>query len=169
MDLSGKIEKIKVVLTDVDGVLTDGGLYYTEAGQVMKKFNVKDGLGTVLLRKNGYMTGIVSSDTAPLIATRGERLSMDFVYINARDKVGTVNEICSKHNLTYENVAFIGDDLNDLEMLKLVGLSAAPNDSVPEVLDVVHYVCKNNGGRGAYREFVDLILKEKGDKKIMWS
>lgn len=94
---------------------------------------------------------------------------MDFVYVNARDKVATVNEICSKQNLTYENIAFIGDDLNDLEMLKLAGLSAAPNDSVEEVLSVVHYVCKNKGGRGAYREFVDLILKEKGDKKVMWS
>lgn len=169
MNLTNRIEKIKIVLTDVDGVLTDGGLYYTQEGHVMKKFNVKDGLGTVLLRKNGYMTGIISSDIAPLIQTRGERLSMDFVYVNARDKVATVNEICSKQNLTYENIAFIGDDLNDLEMLKLAGLSAAPNDSVEEVLSVVHYVCKNKGGRGAYREFVDLILKEKGDKKVMWS
>ena len=169
MNLSGKIEKIKVVLTDVDGVLTDGGLYYTEAGQVMKKFNVKDGLGTVLLRKNGYLTGIISSDTAPLITTRGERLSMDFIIINARDKVSAVQEICKNNNLTFENVAFIGDDLNDLDILKLVGLSAAPGDAVDDITEVVDYVCGRNGGQGAYREFADLILKEKGDKKVMWS
>lgn len=169
MSLMSKISKIKIVLTDVDGVLTDGGMYYTDEGQVMKKFNVKDGLGAVLLKKNGYQIGIISSDKSPLIRTRGERLSMDYIYVDARDKVKALNEICEKNNLTYENIAFIGDDLNDLEMLKAVGFSAAPSDSVDEVLAVVDYVCTRKGGKGAYREYVDLIMKDKGDKKIMWS
>jgi len=169
MELKEKISKIKIVLTDVDGVLTDGGLYYTEEGQAMKKFNVKDGLGAVLLKKNGYMIGIVSSDKAPLITTRGQRLNMDFIVIDERDKVKTMDNICRATGASYENIAFIGDDLNDLEILKLAGLSAAPADSVDEVLEVVDYVCKRQGGRGAYREFADLIMTDKGDKKIMWS
>jgi len=169
MNLVEKISKIKVVLTDVDGVLTDGGLYYNEQGLAMKKFNVKDGLGSTLLRKNGYIIGIITSDNTPLILSRGKRLNMDYVYYDYRNKIIALDEICSKHNLTYENVAFIGDDLNDLEILKTVGLSAAPADSVSEILNVVNYVCKMKGGEGAYREFADLILTSKGDKKIMWS
>lgn len=169
MGILEKISKIKIVLTDVDGVLTDGGLYYTEAGQVMKKFNVKDGLGSVVLKKNGYQTGIISSDNVEIIKTRGERLNMDYIYYNSRDKIKSLDEICQKNSCSYENVAFIGDDLNDLEILKVVGFSAAPHDSVEEVLEIVDYICKKEGGKGAYREFVDLIMKDKGDKKALWS
>jgi 3-deoxy-D-manno-octulosonate 8-phosphate phosphatase (KDO 8-P phosphatase) len=163
MDLFSKIAKIKIVLTDVDGVLTDGGLYYSSEGQVMKKFNVKDGMGCVLLKKSGLQTGLISSDSAPLIGTRGERLKMDYIHFDVRDKVAVLDEICAKNNITYENIAFIGDDVNDLDILKVVGFSAAPNDSVEEILEVVNFICKKKGGDGAYREYADLIrgIKEK--------
>jgi YrbI family 3-deoxy-D-manno-octulosonate 8-phosphate phosphatase len=153
-----KLKDISVILTDVDGVLTDGGMYYTADGLTMKKFNVKDGMAHVLLRKAGYKIGFVSSDGSTIARVRGERLSVDFIYTGALNKMEALDEICKIAQCDYANVAHIGDDVNDLEILQKVGFSACPADAVAQVKNIVHYVCKHKGGRGAYREVADLFL-----------
>jgi YrbI family 3-deoxy-D-manno-octulosonate 8-phosphate phosphatase len=158
-EIRKKLKNIKIVLSDIDGVLTDGGMYYTGDGLTMKKFNVKDGMGAVLLKNAGIKVGIISTDKSSIGKVRGQRLSLDFVYTDVPDKKKVLNEICNSEAVTPSEVAFIGDDVNDLIILKEVGFSACPKDSVPEVIKMVHYVCKRNGGRAAFRELADMILK----------
>lgn len=156
--ITEKLKKIKMIITDVDGVLTDGGLYYTEEGMVMKRFNVKDGMATHLLHEKGIKCGIISTDKSSIITKRAERLKLDFVLTEIWDKKSKMIELCYEYNISPENVAFIGDDVNDLEIIKNVGFSAAPKDAVDRVLQSVDYVCTKSGGHGAFREFVDLII-----------
>lgn len=159
-----KLSKIKLILTDVDGVLTDGGMYYTSEGLVMKKFNVKDGMGSHLLKRAGFLTGIITTDQTPIAQIRGERLKMDFVHIGVPDKLELVSKIAAENGLNLENVAFIGDDVNDMKILKAAGWSGCPADALPQIKDSVDYVCKTDGGRGAYREFASLFLGKEQDK-----
>jgi len=157
--ITSKIKKIKILLTDIDGVLTDGGMYYSEEGMVMKKFFVRDGMGTTLLHKAGYKTGVISTDVSPIAKTRAERLKMEFIYIGIWEKEKALEEICTQTNLSFENIAFIGDDVNDLTILNKVGFAACPKDAADDVKNISHYICKKKGGAGAYREVADLILK----------
>jgi YrbI family 3-deoxy-D-manno-octulosonate 8-phosphate phosphatase len=159
--LSDKISKIKIVLTDIDGVLTDGSLFYTDEGLVMKKFFVRDGMGAVLLKDNGLEVGILTSDKSETATARGKRLNLELVYYGVKDKRKVLDEICFLRNVKLENLAFIGDDVNDIEALKAVGLSACPQDAIESVSSIVDYVCQKEGGRGAFRELADLILKDK--------
>ncbi|MEN8194193.1 MAG: HAD hydrolase family protein, partial [Bacteroidota bacterium] len=129
-DLKSKNKKIKLVITDVDGVLTDGGLYYTQEGLVMKKFNVKDGLATRRLREYGFECGIISTDGPDLIEVRNKRLKMDFVITGTWEKLEKLEELCKERNITVKNVAYLGDDVNDLNIIKAVGFSACPSDAV---------------------------------------
>ncbi len=156
-----KLKKIKMVITDVDGVLTDGGLYYTADGLVIKKFNVKDGMGTVLLKEKGIICGIISTDISPVITKRGERLKLDFTYIGIHDKKAKMLELCDEYGILPEEVAFIGDDVNDIGIIQSVGVSAAPSDAVDKIIDMVDYICVREGGKGAFRELADLVLKHK--------
>ena len=156
-----KLENIKLVITDVDGVLTDGGLYYTKDGLEMKRFNVKDGMATRLLKMNGFECGIISTDGADLIEARNRRLKMDFLITDTWDKLAKLKEICIEKNIELENVAYLGDDINDLEIIKAVGFSASPSDAVDIILNLVDYVCKRKGGDGVYREFAEVIIEAK--------
>lgn len=158
---SGTLSGIKLIITDIDGVWTDGGLYYTASGLTMKKFNVKDGMGVNILRANGIETAIVSGDASDIGMVRGQRLKIELLYNDAQDKKKVLDEICALRNLKYEEVAFIGDDINDLEVIKSVGLSAAPADAVKEVLDSVDYICRHEGGNGAFRELVEMIVANR--------
>ncbi len=164
-DFRKKLAKIKIVLTDVDGCLTDGGMYYTENGLTMKKYNVKDGMGAVLLKSSGYITGLISSDASMIGKIRGEKLQFNYTVIGTYEKLAAAKKICEEQNCTLEAVAFMGDDVNDLELLKEVGVSAAPRDAVEEVKKAAMYVCKRRGGKGAYREFVDMILASTRKEK----
>ncbi|MBK8943811.1 MAG: HAD hydrolase family protein [Ignavibacteriae bacterium] len=154
-----KVYKIKLVITDVDGVLTDGGLYYTSEGMVMKKFNVKDGMGTRLLKEQGIKCAIITTDTSELIKIRGERIKVDYLFLGIWDKENKMKEICEIENISPENVAFIGDDVNDLGIIREVGFSACPVDAVDEVKNLVDLVLTRKGGDGVFREFADLIIK----------
>ena len=153
------ISKIKIVITDVDGVLTDGGLYYTSEGLVMKKFNVKDGMGMRLLRDHGIKSAIITTDTSDLIKIRAERLKVDYLFLGIWDKENKLLEICDKENIRPQNVAFIGDDVNDAGIISIAGISACPADAVAPVKDSVDLILTQNGGSGVFREFSDLILK----------
>lgn len=154
-----KLNRISILLTDVDGVLTDGGLYYSKEGMILKRFNVKDGMGTVILRDNGYKTGLISSDSSPIMSLRGDKLQMDHIMISVLDKKAALFQLCDEFGYKPEEIAFIGDDKNDIEILKEVGFSAAANDAIDEVKKIVHYICSEKGGRGCYREVADMIYK----------
>ncbi|MFH2031608.1 MAG: HAD-IIIA family hydrolase [Bacteroidota bacterium] len=162
--LAKNLGQIKLVITDVDGVLTDGGLYYTSDGLFMKRFNVKDGMGVVLLKQAGILCGIISSDDSEIIKVRAEKLKMDFAFTGVLNKKEIMLELCAKENINPSEAAFIGDDVNDLEIISSVGLSAAPSDAIDKVKNLVDYICTKNGGQGAFREFADLILKAKASK-----
>ncbi len=161
MDLKQKLSKIRILLTDVDGVLTDGGVYYSLDGIMLLKFNVKDGMGTLLLKDAGIMTGIITSATNGIGKVRGDLLKFNYVYAGVTDKTVVLEEILSKTGLTPDQAAFIGDDVNDGEILKKVGFSASPADAHPDIKTLVDYVCSAEGGKGVYREVGDMILKAR--------
>jgi 3-deoxy-D-manno-octulosonate 8-phosphate phosphatase (KDO 8-P phosphatase) len=153
-----KLARIRLFATDVDGVLTDAGMYYSESGDEWKKFNTRDGMGIKLLQKAGLVTAIVTQERTTLVARRAERLAIPEVHQGAMDKLSVVREMAGRYGMTLDRVAYIGDDINDLETLKAVGFSAAPADGLPQVLAVVDYVCRKKGGEGAVREMIDMIL-----------
>lgn len=155
-----RAKKIKLLLTDCDGVLTDAGVYYSARGEEMKRFSLRDGMGVERLRNLcGVDTGIVTGENSPIVSRRAEKLQMTHVYLGVKDKAGLLHTVLREHQLEAEEVAFIGDDMNDFEILQLVGLSACPADALPPIRAVVHYVCMLNGGMGAFREFAEYIIQ----------
>lgn len=167
LSLADKAKKIKLVLTDSDGVLTDTGVYYSAEGEVMKRFSIRDGMGVERLRDIlGIETGIITGELSGSILKRAEKLNIIYLYRGVKDKKSLLAEISSGLNLNTENIAFIGDDVNDLELLKEVGLSAAPSDGTIFVKNIVHYVCKNKGGNGAFREFAELIISLRDEEEF---
>lgn len=160
-----KIPDIKIFLTDCDGCLTDGGMYYSENGDELKKFNTRDGMGFALLRAKGIITGIVTAENVDLNRRRAEKMKLDILESGCKDKLAFVKELCEKYSISLENIAYIGDDINDIELLKAVGFSACPADAMPIVKDVVKYIAKSNGGRGVIREVVEEIQQDSVNNK----
>ena len=157
-----RAKKIKLLLTDVDGVLTDGGVYYGETGEVLKRFSIRDGMGVERLRKLcGIDTGIVTGELSPSVARRAEKLQITQLHLGIKDKLGRVEEILHAGGWNWEELAFIGDDVNDLDVLQRVGLSACPGDAMAVVSGIVHYRCVAYGGHGAFREFAEWIISLK--------
>jgi YrbI family 3-deoxy-D-manno-octulosonate 8-phosphate phosphatase len=157
-DFSSRIAKIKCVLSDSDGVLTDGGMYYSENGDELKKFNTKDGMGFKLLREAGFITGIITGEDINLVRRRAEKMKVTEIYIGIQNKIKIIDEICSKYNLEYEEIAYIGDDINDLEVVELVGFGCTVSDGMECLKKVAKYITKAKGGEGAVREVVELII-----------
>lgn len=149
---------IRVFATDVDGVLTDAGMYYSESGDEWKKFNTRDGMGIKLLQKAGMITAIVTQERTKLVARRAEKLAIPELHQGIMDKLALIRDMAQRYGLSLQEVAYIGDDVNDLEALKAVGFSAAPADGMPVVRASVHYVCQKKGGEGAVREIAEMIL-----------
>lgn len=156
------LKKIRLVATDVDGVLTDGGLYYSDSGEQTKKFNVWDGLGLVLLKRAGLVTAIVTMDRTPLVNVRAAKLGISEIHQGVRDKLAVLQELASKYGIRLGDVAYVGDDAPDVPALRAVGFSAAPANAREPVRKMVRYVCKAKGGEGAVREVADLILAAQG-------
>ncbi len=154
-----EIPEIKMFLTDCDGCLTDGGMYYSEHGDEQKKFNTRDGMGFALLRNKGIVTGIVTSENVDLNRRRAQKLKLDVLEAGCKDKVVAVKTLCEKYNVSLENVAYIGDDINDLDVIKMVGYGCCPADAMPQVRDAARYVTKAKGGEGVIREITDMIVK----------
>jgi 3-deoxy-D-manno-octulosonate 8-phosphate phosphatase (KDO 8-P phosphatase) len=161
-DLIEKAKKIKLLLTDCDGVLTDGGVYYSESGEVMKRFNIRDGMGVERLRKMGIPTGIITGERSPSVVRRAEKLNIEELHLGVKDKPEKLRTILSRLALKKEEIAYIGDDVNDLEVMQMVGLTACPNDAISLVKPHVDYICEAKGGQGAFREFVELIIAARG-------
>ena len=153
-----KASKIKVVLTDVDGVLTDGGMYYTKHGDIMKKFHVRDGMGVTLLRKNNIPSIIVTKEKNEIIKQWSKKMKIHKLLMGVIKKETILERLCKIYNVKYSEVCYIGDDVNDLGLLKIVGLSVTPSDGIFEAQKICDYVCKNKGGNGVFREVADMIL-----------
>ena len=163
-----KCINIKILLTDVDGVLTDGGMYYSAHGDVMKKFNAKDGMGINILRKKNIPTIIITKEKTKIIKQWAKKMNGAKLYDGIKQKELMINTICSKYKVKPEELAYIGDDINDIELLKRVGLSAAPADSIKEVRKICNYVCKTYSGFGVLREVCDLILSKNNSDPYFW-
>ncbi len=158
-NLKGKALKIKLLLTDCDGVLTDGGVYYSQRGEEMKLFSLRDGMGVERLRREtDIKLGIITGENSAATAQRAAKLGVDELHQHASDKLAVCEMIMQRRSLLLEQIAYIGDDYNDLELLQNVGLSASPADALPGIIKEVDYVCSNAGGHGAFREFVELII-----------
>ena len=168
--LKGNVEdlakKIKLLAFDVDGVMTDGSVTYDENGVEYKTFNVKDGHGIVRANKSGFITAIITARNNGTVQHRAENLKITEIYQGQKYKLPALEEIMAKYNLTYENVAYMGDDIPDICILEKVALACCPNDAVKEVLEVCNFVSSINGGRGAVRELCDYILEAQGIEKI---
>ena len=163
-----KCKKIRLVLTDVDGVLTDGGRYFTESGEGYKKFHTIDGMGVNLLLRNSIKTAIVTKEKSKITKQWAKEMNVSKVYSGIIKKEDILKTICKNFKVKPEEIAYIGDDVNDIKLLNNVGFSATPNDGNFMVKHIVDYVCKTNGGRGAFREISDLILLTIIPKKVEW-
>ncbi len=157
-----KLDKIKLLVLDVDGVMTDGGMYYTENGDQFKKYNTKDGMAIIHLTKNDFQVAIISSGfKSEMVKSRAELLGIQHFYVGRDRKLNILTDICEKLAIQLENVAMVGDDINDLEIIKQIGFSACPSDAVDIVKSNVDVILGKKGGEGCVREFIDAyILKE---------
>ncbi|MDH6058052.1 KdsC family phosphatase [Umezakia ovalisporum] len=158
LELQQRLAQIKLLALDVDGVLTDGGLYYTETGEELKKFNVKDGMGLKLIMQAGIQVAIITNSTSPTVLHRAKKLGISHVFLGAEDKLSVLENLCQQLHINLEQVAYIGDDINDLPVLKAVGCPLTVADAIPENLSVAIYVTKKLGGCGAVREVCDRFI-----------
>jgi 3-deoxy-D-manno-octulosonate 8-phosphate phosphatase (KDO 8-P phosphatase) len=162
MDNVTRAKKIKLLIFDVDGVLTSGQLVFSHEGEVLKKFHSQDGLGISLAHKAGIQTAIITGRKTAMVNLRGAELKIADIYQGAVNKVDALLALTTKYNLTLEQVGYVGDDLNDLPALVRVGLACAVANAVPEVKARAHVVAAREGGRGAVREIIEIILKAQG-------
>jgi 3-deoxy-D-manno-octulosonate 8-phosphate phosphatase (KDO 8-P phosphatase) len=154
------LSKIKMLVMDVDGTLTDGKIYVGDSGEVFKAFNVKDGYRLINMKKYDIIPVIITGRKSEILTKRAAELNIEEVYQGVDDKLRVLDDLLHKYQLTYENVAYIGDDVNDIDCMKFCYFNACPADAVGEVMDEVDYVCRANGGNGAVREVIDFILSE---------
>lgn len=149
---------VKMLVMDVDGTLTDGCIYIGANGEVMKVFNVKDGYAIVHLRQKGIEPVIITGRSSDIVKERARELGITELYQGISDKLDKLKEVAEKFQCTSDEIAYIGDDLNDLDCIQYCGVTGCPNDAVDEVKSQVKYVCQHDGGRGAVREFIDNIV-----------
>jgi len=161
-ELKAKLSHIKLFITDCDGVLTDGGVYYGENGEVLKKFNIRDGMGVERLRNlAGIETGIITGEMSPSVAKRAEKLKITQLHLGSKDKPAVLRKIVAELQIDPAQIAYIGDDCNDLEIMALVGFTACPADGMDFVKEKVDYVCQQKGGEGCFREVAELLISAK--------
>jgi len=154
--------KIKLVVTDIDGVWTDGGMYYSERGEEMKKFNTIDSGGVLFLNAINLPLAVITGEDSPSTNKRLEKLGIKKIFHGAKDKLSTILNYCKELGIGLNEIAFLGDDLNDIKLLQNSGLSAVPNSSADYVKKEANWVLSKKGGEGAFREFVEKLLIEEG-------
>lgn len=157
-EIKEKLKKIKMLILDVDGVLTDGSIVYSSGGEEVKTFNVHDGYGIEKLHHEGIKVGIITGRNSAIVEKRAKDLKIEDLAQGTIDKIPPAEAFAKKYNITFENTAFMGDDLFDIPLLQKVGLSAAPKNARKEVKRIVDIVTKHEGGKGAVRELIDMIL-----------
>lgn len=158
LELKLKASKIKVVAFDVDGVMTDGSLTFLEDGREIKTFNAKDGQGIVMLNKYGFKTAIITARDNGTVRERFKMLGMTRLFEGQKNKEAALDELVQELGVEYDEVAYMGDDLPDIKVLKKVGLACAPNDAVKEVIEVAEFITEKGGGKGAVRELCDFVI-----------
>ena len=157
-----RLQKIKMLLLDVDGILTDGRIIYSSDGSETKAFDVKDGHGLKMIQRAGIEVGIITGRKSSVVERRAKELGISILYQGAKDKLVPFREILEHHSIGEDEIAYVGDDIVDLPILLRVGFAATVADALPEVKQRVHYVTDRKGGKAAVREICDLILKESG-------
>ena len=156
--LLSRARRVKLLAVDVDGVLTDGGMYYGPTGEMLKKFNTRDAMGLELVRAAGVGVAVISGEDSPIVVRRAEKMRVSDVFCGIRDKLACLDALLEQRGLRREEVAYIGDDVNDLPVLEAVGLAVAVADAVSRVRSACHYVTARRGGEGAVREVCELLL-----------
>lgn len=161
--LKKKATAIRYFFSDVDGTLTDGNTYYSPSGELLKSFSHVDGTGFLLLRKAGIIPGFITGENNEIIVRRAEKLKLEYCFLGVEDKLALMNDFCLQHQTTLSAIAYIGDDLNDLALIKAVGLSFAVGNARAVVKEAVDIVCNEVGGKGGFREAVEnlLLLQDK--------
>lgn len=158
MTLTDRARNVRLLCVDVDGVLTDAGMYYGPEGEVLKKFNTRDGHGLQRVREAGVAVAIISGEDSAIVHARAAKLRIDDVFSGVVDKRAAIDQLCQQHGLDLDQVAFIGDDLNDLPALECVGLPCAVADAALPVRAMAAYVTERRGGDGAVREVCELLI-----------
>jgi 3-deoxy-D-manno-octulosonate 8-phosphate phosphatase (KDO 8-P phosphatase) len=161
-EVVARAQKIRLLVMDVDGVLTDGRMILSDRGEELKMFHTHDGIGLALAHRAGLKTAMVTGETSPIAKARGEKLGVGTVVLGARRKGEVVEALLAEHGLSAEALAYIGDDLLDLPALQRAGLAVAPADAVPDVRAVAHLITRTPGGHGAVRECVEWLLRAQG-------
>lgn len=156
----------KIILTDIDGVWTDGGMYYDQTGNEWKRFNTSDSAGVLFAHKLSIPVGIITGESTEIVKRRSEKLKVDFLYQGIKNKLSVVLEICRKLNCDLSDVAYIGDDIGDLEVIKSAGYSATPSTAPEYVKKYAKIQLKKRGGEGAFREFVEYLITKNGEIQI---
>ncbi|TAL71138.1 MAG: HAD-IIIA family hydrolase [Bacteroidetes bacterium] len=156
-----------MLVMDVDGTLTNAKVYYSGNGEELKEFSIRDGMGIVLLKIAGIIPAIITSENSKIVSARAAKLKIRNIVLGSRNKKKDLIDLSGKLKLSLENVAYIGDDVNDLHAIEISGVSACPSDAIESVKKKVNYVCKNSGGNGAVREFIDRILKSQNKSLLL--
>ena len=151
----------KLILTDIDGVWTDGGMYYDDKGGEFKKFNTSDSAGILFCKLLGIKTGIITGEDTSIVQKRSNKLKIDYLFLGAKNKLSLITKLSVELGIGLDEIAYIGDDINDIPLLKNVGISAAPSNAPDYVKDIVNIKVPVEGGSGAFRWFVESILKEE--------
>jgi len=154
------MNKPKIVFTDIDGVWTDGGMYYDQTGNEWKKFHTYDGAGVVICHENNIPVCIITGEETEIVRRRAEKLKVDYLFQGVKNKLEVADTLCQKLNVNLNETAFIGDDLNDLALLEKVGFSAAPANAITVIKEKVSFITIRSGGEGAFREFVEKIFSK---------
>jgi N-acylneuraminate cytidylyltransferase len=157
-EFMARASKLKLFCVDVDGTLTDGGMYYSQDGELLKRFDTRDGMGMHLLRENGIILAILTAEDSRIAQSRAAKLQIDEVHVGVKDKEQCMETILNRLGVGWDELGYVGDDLNDLGIIRRAGFSACPNDAAPEVMLVATYVCAKAGGRGVVREVCDILI-----------
>jgi len=162
MQIHEKAKNIKLLVTDCDGVLTDTGVYYSPSGEELKRFSIRDGMGVERLRRHANVeTAIITGENSPIVARRAEKLDIKELHLGIKNKVKTLHEIALRLGIDISEIAYIGDDTNDIDAMKLVGFSGCPNDATFFAKEISDVIVESNGGHGAFRDFAEIIIKSK--------
>ena len=152
----------KLIITDIDGVWTDGGMYYDQTGNEFKKFNTSDSAGVLFAHKLGIPVAVITGEQTEIVARRCKKLKVDHLFQGVSDKLETAKQLCADLKITLSDVAYIGDDLGDIHLLKAAGTSGSPSSAPIYIQKLTHLVTQKAGGEGAFREFVETILQREG-------
>lgn len=160
--VAGRARKVRLLVADVDGVLTDGRMVLSERGDELKSFHSRDGVAVALAKRGGLKTALITGEKSPIARARADKLGIDVVVLDARRKADALEEVCAQLGLAREATAYVGDDLLDVPALQRVGLAIAVADAAPEVKAVAHLITETPGGHGVLRECVEVILRAQG-------